>query len=135
VKANRKKQMQAVQGGELRAVMRDEMKPNYLYDSPKKARILDLCMTMATELGAEVFLRQSRALMRRPDYRDTLRGVRCNTLILCGRHDLLCPVERHELMAALISGAQLQIIEDAGHLPTLEQAEMTNTALKRWLEA
>jgi pimeloyl-ACP methyl ester carboxylesterase len=38
-------------------------------------------------------------------------------------------------MAALIPNAQLEIIEGAGHLPTLEQPELTNAALVRWLEA
>jgi pimeloyl-ACP methyl ester carboxylesterase len=56
------------------------------------------------------------------------------TLILCGRHDALCPVARHELMQELISDASLEIIEDAGHLPTLEQPRKTTAALIRWME-
>jgi pimeloyl-ACP methyl ester carboxylesterase len=48
---------------------------------------------------------------------------------------MLCPVSRHELMAKLIPDARLEIIEGAGHLPTLEQPELTNAALARWLEA
>jgi pimeloyl-ACP methyl ester carboxylesterase len=73
--------------------------------------------------------------MNRPDQSDTLRGVDVPTLILCGRDDTLCPVSRHELMAELIPDARLEIIEGAGHLPTLEQPELTNAALARWLEA
>ena len=38
-------------------------------------------------------------------------------------------------MAELISDAQLEIIQGAGHLPTLEQPEVTNAAITRWLEA
>jgi pimeloyl-ACP methyl ester carboxylesterase len=56
------------------------------------------------------------------------------TLILCGRHDALCPVARHELMRELIADAALEIIEDAGHLPTLEQPQKTTAALIRWME-
>jgi len=55
-----------------------------------------------------------------------LRGVDVPALILCGRDDMLCPVSRHELMAELIPDARLEIIEGAGHLPTLEQPELTN---------
>jgi len=135
MKAKRGPQIEAARSGRLRAVMREEMKPNYLFNGPDKQRILDLCMDMATDLGPGVFVRQSLALRERRDYGETLKQVTCPTLILCGRHDALCPVERHELMVDLIPGARLEIIEDAGHLPTLEQPEETNTALIRWLEA
>lgn len=135
VKARRRKQMLAVRNGRLADVMRDEMKPNYLADGPRKGEILKLCQVMALKLGPEVFLSQSRALMDRQDQTETLRTARLPALILCGRHDSLCPVDRHRLMADLIAGSQLQIIEDAGHLTTLEQPEATNAELARWMEA
>lgn len=134
VKARRGPQMAAVRAGRLREVMRDEMKPNYLADGPGRAAVLDICMEMALDLGPEVFLRQSRALMHRPDQSDTLRAARQPALILCGRADALCPVERHQLMAGLCPNAVLHVVEDAGHLPTLEQPDETNAALRRWLE-
>jgi pimeloyl-ACP methyl ester carboxylesterase len=36
-------------------------------------------------------------------------------------------------MESLISGSRLEIVEDAGHLPTLEAPEATTEALLRWL--
>ncbi|MEM6499238.1 MAG: alpha/beta hydrolase, partial [Pseudomonadota bacterium] len=78
---------------------------------------------------------QSRALRDREDQSETLRGLACPTLILCGRHDLLCPVERHEAMQALVPSCVIDVIEDAGHMPTLEQPGATNAALARWLNA
>ena len=135
VKAKRLPQMQAVQEGNLTAVMRDEMKPNYLSDGPKRQEVLDLCMDMALGLGPHAFLRQSRALMDRPGQTETLRKADLPALVLCGRDDALCSVSRHEMMADLISGSHLAVIENAGHLPTLEQSEMTTAALRRWLDA
>ena len=135
VKARRLPQMQAVQDGHLARVMREEMKPNYLADAPGRQTVLDLCMEMALTLGPAVFLRQSRALMNRPDQSETLRNAQIPALVLCGRHDTLCPVSRHELMASLLPKAELEIIEGAGHLPTLEKPDQTNAALRRWLEA
>ena len=90
-------------------------------------------MAMALDLGPEVFLNQSIALRDRPDQKETLRAYAGPSLVLCGRHDALCPVERHELMHDLLANAQLTIIEDAGHMPTLEQPEETTAALVRWL--
>lgn len=133
MQARRGPQMDAVRAGHLRAVMRDEMKPNYLADGAGKAAILDLCMDMAETLGPDAFIRQSRALRDRPDQQDTLRGITVPTLILCGREDRACPVERHEVMHALIPRSALTIIDGAGHLPTLEKPDATNAALARWL--
>jgi len=134
VSANRERQKAQVRQGHLPAVLRDEMKPNYLADSAQRGDILDLCMTMALQLGPEVFVSQSEALATRPDQQDSLKQVTVPSLILCGKEDRLCPPDRHILLAQLISGARLEIIDGAGHLPTLEQPEATNTALRIWLD-
>jgi pimeloyl-ACP methyl ester carboxylesterase len=115
-------------------VMREEMKPNYLAPGPARRDVLDLVMDMAAALGPEVFVRQSRALQRRPDQQATLRKCRVPALVLCGAHDALCPVKRHEFMAELIPDAKLCILGGAGHLPTLEQPEETTQALIDWMK-
>jgi pimeloyl-ACP methyl ester carboxylesterase len=135
VRTRREPQIAKARAGRLRDVMRDEMKPNYLAEGPRRQDILDLCMEMALALGPEVFERQSRALARRPDQQETLARVAVPSLVLMGEHDILCPRDRHELMHALIPGSRLEIVEGAGHLPTLERPEATNAAIARWLEA
>lgn len=126
-------QMERVKAGALRAVMRDEMKPNYLADGPNTSAILDLCMAMAEALGPQVFCHQSLALRDRPDQCETLRHFSKPTLILCGEDDLLCPVQRHEFMYDLMPHAKLSLIQNAGHLPTLEQPDLVNKELAAWL--
>lgn len=132
--ALREAQINTVRAGGLKQIMRDEMKPLYLADTPNRTAILDLCMAMALTLGDDVFVQQSRALASRPDQAQTLRQVNVPTLILHGAEDILCPPERHHAMHDLIEGSELVTIKAAGHLPCLEQAEETTTALKRWLE-
>jgi len=134
VAAGRQRQIDRAIAGELRAIMRDEMKPRYLAAGPGRDAILGLCMEMAETLGPDVFVRQSRALRDRPDQCDTLRAVTVPTLALCGREDTLCPIERHETIRDLVPGATLTIIDGAGHLPTIERPLQTNAALARWLE-
>ena len=133
VAAGREPQIEAVERGQLACVMRDEMKPNYLADGPQTGPILDLCMEMAIALGPFVFKRQSRALQSRPDQCETLKSVQVPRLILMGERDTLCPRARHDLMHELIPGSRLAVIPGAGHLPTLEQPELTNAALSNWL--
>ena len=125
--------MVAVEGGQLDRIMQEEMKPNYLADGPNRAAILDLCKDMARKLGPEAFIRQSLALRDREDRQEVLRQADLPALVLCGRHDRLCPVHRHTLMHDLLKGSELCIIEDAGHLPTLERPAETTAALVRWL--
>ncbi len=135
IAATREPQIVKARTGQLAEVMRDEMKPNYLAPGPYRAEILDLVMDMADALGPEVFVRQSRALQRRKDQQATLRKVHHPTLILCGAHDELCPVKRHSFMAELIPNARLEVLEDSGHLPTLEQPAETTAALRTWMGA
>ena len=127
-------QIDAVKNGQLKEIIRDEMKPNYLFDGVKKTETLKLCMDMALDIGPDAFIRQSIALRDRVDQKNTLRKYKRPALVLCGRHDVLCPLERHELMHTLLENSKLEIIEDAGHLPTLEQPKITTTALASWLE-
>ena len=134
VKSARLPQIAAAQSGDLRRVMREEMKPNYLTDGPNQGAILDLCMTMAMDQGPEVFVLQSKALMARPDQTQTLLSYPGSTLVLCGQDDGLCPLERHELMHDLLPSSTLEIIENAGHFPTLENPLTTNSALASWME-
>lgn len=54
--------------------------------------------------------------------------------MLCGEHDGLTPVRRHTFMAELIPYAKLEIIEGAGHLPTLEQPEVVTDVLRAWMK-
>ena len=131
--AAREPQIVKVRSGRLHEIMRDEMKPNYLAPGPYRNEIMALVMDMADVLGPDVFVRQSRALQRRRDQQGTLRKCRVPTLVLCGEHDALCPVKRHTFMAELIHGAELRVIENAGHVPTLETPAETTRALRDWL--
>lgn len=135
VKQRRSPQIEKVKAGGLLDVMRDEMKPNYLADGDSKAEILDVCLQMALELGGDVFIRQSLALRDRVDQSYTLRSVRVPTLVLCGKHDRLCSIETHQLMCKLVPEATLFVVEGAGHLPVLEQPEVTSKILAQWLQA
>ena len=133
--AAREPMIVGVQAGRLDEVMREAMKPDYLAPGSGRVEVLNTVYAMAADLGPEVFVRQQRALQRRRDQQGTLRKCKVPTLVLCGAHDRLTPVKRHSFMAELIPTAELQVIEEAGHLPTLEAPEATLEALRGWLAA
>jgi pimeloyl-ACP methyl ester carboxylesterase len=120
--------------GRLDEAMRDTMRSEYLAPGPRRVAVLALVADMAQTLGPDVFVRQSRALQRRRDQQSTLRKCKVPTLVLCGEHDQLTPVKRHSFMSELIPYARLEVLENSGHLPTLEQPEETTRALRAWLK-
>jgi pimeloyl-ACP methyl ester carboxylesterase len=114
--------------------MCEQMIPDYLAEGSDAAVLEPLCEEMALALGGDVFINQSLALRDRPDQTETLKAYTAPALVLCGEEDRLCPIGRHTLMHDLLSNSTLNILPNAGHLPTLEQPEATTEALKNWLE-
>jgi pimeloyl-ACP methyl ester carboxylesterase len=94
-----------------------------------KATVLE----MAKNAGVEAFIHQWQALMDRPDSCQTLAEIDCPTLVLCGDEDAMCSPDLHRDMAESINGATLEIINNCGHLSTLEAPNAVNTALDNWL--
>jgi uncharacterized protein (TIGR02246 family) len=98
-------------------------------DTPVFADIID----MIERKTPEIFAAQIRALLARPDATAQLLAIDCPTLVLCGRQDSWSPLSQHLQMAAIVRGARLRIIEDCGHMSTLEQPEAVNSALVEWV--
>ena len=88
---------------------------------------------MALAVGRDGFIRQQTAIIGRPDSRRDLAGIDCPTLVLVGRQDLLTPLARHQEMQAAIPGAKLSVVEDCGHLSSMERPDEVNQALREWL--
>ena len=95
--------------------------------------LTELVMGMAEHVGKDAFLRQQKAIMGRPDGREDLRRIACPTLVLCGRQDALTPVVLHEEIAGLVPGAKLVVVEDCGHLSTIEKPVTVTAVLRQWL--
>jgi pimeloyl-ACP methyl ester carboxylesterase len=132
----RERQIAEVESGGLEAVLRDELKPNYLAQCHRdNLALLEEVLAMGLDMGERVFVRQSLALRDRADNRAILDTVNCPTLVLCGEEDRLCPLELHSDMAKRIHGAVLRVIPQCGHLSTMEQPEQVTRALQHWLEA
>ncbi|MFC1478013.1 alpha/beta fold hydrolase [Candidatus Margulisiibacteriota bacterium] len=57
------------------------------------------------------------------DYRDMLDSIKAPVLIIHGCDDQICPVQSGEYLHSNISGSQIAVIEDAGHMPFITQTE------------
>jgi pimeloyl-ACP methyl ester carboxylesterase len=98
-------------------------------------KLVSTVKEMARNTGRDAFVRQEQAIMSRSDSRALLPTIACPTLVLCGRQDAVAPLDRHEEIARGISGATLRVIEECGHLSTLERPAEVSDALKGWLAA
>ena len=103
---------------------------------PVHAQRTDLVMLMAEmarSIGASGQFNQQTAMLARPDSHDDLATLRAPTLLMCGRQDPVTPPADHEAMAACVPGCRLEMIDDCGHLSTLEQPRAVNGVLASWL--
>ena len=133
IKSRRLPQIKLANEGRLEDIMCQQIQNNYLRTDKKNQEIFDLCLSMATDLGKEIFINQSKALATRKDYKSTLKNIKVPSLIICGEHDRICPIKVHIEMESLIENSTLEIIPDAAHLPTLEQPAYLNKIIGKWL--
>jgi pimeloyl-ACP methyl ester carboxylesterase len=96
--------------------------------------LLDVWRAMTRTVGAHVFLRQQRAVMGRADARALLSTIDCPTIVIHGADDRLIPVAMGAEIARAVPGAELVIIEDAGHFAFLEQPEAMASAVARFFD-
>jgi pimeloyl-ACP methyl ester carboxylesterase len=103
-----------------------------------QARMSDEVLTrrikaMAEHVGSDAFARQQNAIMHRPDNRPNLGSIAVPTLVLCGRQDALTPPGIHEEMAGLIPNSRYALIEECGHMTTMERPFAATALLREWL--
>ncbi|MEQ9259319.1 MAG: alpha/beta fold hydrolase [Roseovarius sp.] len=122
-----------LKAGQLEQAVHGFFKPVFLAPGVARARIIAEVVEMARNIGVEAIVAQIRAMQRRRDYQAALRRCKVPGLVISGEYDQLTPPRRHALMAELIPDAEHRVIEDAGHLPMLEQPEAMNAALRDWL--
>lgn len=77
----------------------------------------------------------TRGMALRPDSRDILARFGGPALVVVGEKDTVTPVEKARKLADLVSGAKLEIIPGAAHLPNLEQPEAFNLAFDAFLSS
>lgn len=102
-------------------------------DHARKPEVSGMFQSSANGLGKAVFVRQERAIIGRIDSRPVLARIKCPTLVICGREDVITPPAVHEELVAAIPGAKLEIIENCGHLSPLEQPMQVTEILRNWL--
>lgn len=92
--------------------------------------------------GYSLMLRQSSAdgyigtcaALRDTDFRQAVTGIRRPTVVLCGAEDIATPPELGRELAGAIPGARFALIENAAHLPCVEQPAAVADCVMQFLQ-
>jgi pimeloyl-ACP methyl ester carboxylesterase len=69
------------------------------------------------------------------DYRDLLPAIDLPTLICWGEHDRLLPVSGAQYMREHLRGARLELFDESGHCPFLEESDKFNRVVQEFLDS
>ena len=131
-RAGRMKLLGISRRGGMEAMAR-EWALGMVHPSRHGTAVFEAIVAMLARKTPDIYAAQIKALLERPDAEPLLSTIRCPTLLLCGRDDAWSPPARHEFMQAHIAGSQLVVIEQCGHMSTMEQPAAVNQALAGWL--
>jgi pimeloyl-ACP methyl ester carboxylesterase len=124
-----------VQAGEGRAVCEDLLRVLIHPDRLTDSALVDVVYAMAERVGADGFARQQQAILSRPDGREDLRRVTQPVLCLCGAQDAITPPKVHQEMVDLLPQGTLVVVENCGHLSTLERPNEVSDHLRAWIQS
>jgi pimeloyl-ACP methyl ester carboxylesterase len=99
----------------------------------KDPALAGIISSMALAVGKEAFARQQNAIIGRIDSRPSLAAIRCPTLVIAGREDQLMPVEWLQETADAIPNARLAVIDDCGHMASMERPRQVMRLLREWV--
>ena len=105
--------------------------PRTLAEKPDVVSRLREMILRADPRGAAA---AQRGMAARRDYSNELSNINIPTLVIVGRDDPIRPVADAKFMHDRIRESSLKIIEDAAHMTNMEQPEVFNQALKKFLD-
>jgi 3-oxoadipate enol-lactonase len=117
------------------AALVDKMLPRLLGETTQrdKPAVVERVKSMIESGQPEGIAQALLAMADRPDSTPLLSQIDCPALIIVGNEDKLTPPSESEKIKQAIPDSTLAVIDDAGHLPNIEQPASFNLALSRFL--
>ncbi len=100
----------------------------------EKKEIVEELRNVILSNSKQIIMMGLKALAERSETCSSLSEVKIPTLIICGREDQVTTLAQSEFMNQKIEGSILRIIDDAGHVSNLEQADEFNKHLHDFLK-
>lgn len=102
--------------------------PDALQDEAKTS----IAIQMGEAVGKDNFILQQKAIMGRRDQRPYLPAFTKPSVVICGELDVLTPPDHAVEMAALLPDSHLHLLENVGHMSTIEAPNEVNQHLLDW---
>jgi 3-oxoadipate enol-lactonase len=114
----------------------DRLLPNLVGETTQRERPTLVQQVRSTMLRSPVagVVGALHAMRDRADSSRILRDIAVPTLVVCGAEDVLTPPDVMRPLADRIAGARYLEVPGAGHLSPLEQPEVVNRAIAKFLE-
>ena len=100
----------------------------------KRQNQYDAFLKKLKENNRFLIVKATEGVITRSNTEHYLPNIKSKTLVLVGREDVPCPVEKSHFLADNIKNSKLVIIEGAGHTGVLEEPEKYNQAIKSFIE-
>ncbi len=130
-----RRRMQATAREKGPAAIADEMLPKLLGETTRTTRpeLVARARALVLANSGESIASMLDALLSRADSTPTLATIHCPTLVLVGDEDAVTPRPLSESLRRNIAGAELVVIQGAGHLSSLERPDAFNDAVAAFL--
>jgi pimeloyl-ACP methyl ester carboxylesterase len=133
-KAGRDKAVAAVEANGTGSVIESMMPKLMAPDSYEDDELVEFVQEIMEGASVEGVVGALQAMRDRPDSTPTLGKIKVPTLVIHGEQDQIVPIAEAEAMYRAIDEAEMVIVENAGHLPNLEQPDVFNDAVADFLE-
>jgi pimeloyl-ACP methyl ester carboxylesterase/predicted glycosyltransferase len=104
-----------------------------VFSEPHSTKPIEDSVGWGLETTGDLLVQQEREYDKRP-VRPLLPEIRCPTLIVHGSDDHVIPLSAGEAVRDAIPGAQLAVIEGAGHVPNVRDPVKVNLLLRDFID-
>jgi pimeloyl-ACP methyl ester carboxylesterase len=118
----------------VRAMATEWVKPMVAPSRLDDAAFVETIVAMMARKSEDIFKRQIKALLERPDASDVLSRIHIPTLVMAGAFDGWATPAQHQDIANLIPAKpEVTVIGPSGHMMMMEEPQLVAQQFNQWL--
>jgi len=118
----------------VRAMAIEWVKPMVAPSRLSDTVFVEQIITMICRKSEDIFERQIKALIERPDASDVLSQVQIPTLVMAGAFDSWAtPAQHQEIANHIPAKPEVAVIAPSGHMMMMEEPQLVAQQLNQWL--